>query len=295
MGLDSVVTAAVLSCVMKARDGVAVFGIDLPYTEKQVKAHMKDIMAYKLFALAVLAIWLFVQEFSLSSFITLASAVQGFAFLLLARQAGEEGSMRGISRKMLFTYALALCFRLWSTLFYLGYLPVDYSGYFVYQGTDVLTLLVVVNLLSKALQRYPSADEDSFWVSVPIAGALVLGWLVHPNLDNVEHADAAWMSSLWLEAAAFCPQIWMVSRAGRCRSLTAHFVALSFASRCIVALFWLEAHPQLGVANHWTSWDSCPSCFVLAAYSCQVLVISDFMFAYLRSARRPQMDSVMEL
>jgi hypothetical protein len=284
MGFESAVMDSVLFVSMKVREVMATFGVELPYSEKHIKAHMKDILAYKMFALAIVGTWVFVQEFSLSSFITLASAIQGFGFLLLARQVSEEGSMQGISRKMLLTYGLALCFRLWSTLFYLGYLPVDYSGHFVYQGIDVLTLVVIANLVAGSLRRYPSAAEDSFWISIPIALAVCLGWMVHPILDNVEHADAAWMTSVWLEAAAFCPQIWMVSRAGRCRSMTAHFVALSFAARCIVALFWLEAYPQLSISNHFSGWDMFPAYSVICAFSLQVIVIADFMFAYTRFA-----------
>jgi len=299
MSLQSTASGAVVSAAMKIREGFATFGVELPYDEKFVKAHVTDIMLYKAFAVVILVLWATLSEVSLSSLVTLSSGVQCFAFLLLARQANEQGTVRGISRKMLLTYAFALSCRLSSTLLYMGYLPVDKSGQHLYQAFDLATLVVVLGLAFACMQRYPSAAEDSFCVSVPIVVSLVLAWLVHPELNHRQVADGAWMASVWLEAVAFCPQIWMVAKAGRSQALTSHFVAVSFAARCMLAFFWLEAYPQLKIWKHvygeGVTTHLYPGYVVVGAYSLQVIVMADFVYAYAKALTGSRSNGNIEL
>jgi hypothetical protein len=300
MSLSTVAANTVIPLAMKLRTTFSTFGIDLPYDEKSLKRHMGDILVYKAFVMVMLVLWLLLSEVSLSSLVTLASGVQCFGFMLLARQAYDQGTMQGISRKMLFTYTAALICRLSSTLFYMGYLPVDKSGQHLYQVLDICTLVVVVALaVSCFVRRYPSVEQDTFWVSPAVVAALVLAAVVHPELNHRPAADGAWMASVWLEAVAFCPQIWMVAHSGRCPSLTSHFVAVSFVARCMMAFFWLEAYPQLKIWKHsygdGVTTSLYPGYVVVGAYSLQVLVMADFVYAYVKAAAGARGSGNIEL
>merc|ERR1719487_2778260 len=85
------------------------------------------------------------QEFS--CVLTMSVLSQCLSFVLIALQISNAKSVAGISGKTMILQALALCFRLSSTLFLDGYLPLDKTGDMMYQMVDVFSLMMVLNIL----------------------------------------------------------------------------------------------------------------------------------------------------
>merc|ERR1719164_324629 len=97
--------------------------------------------------------------------------------LLLASQVISNGSADGISVRAVGMEATSLCCRLSSTLWLNGYLPVDASGDFVFQGVDILSLLMTIWLLHRVLaveSRTYQASEDNFPMAPFVFGPLML-------------------------------------------------------------------------------------------------------------------------
>merc|ERR1719343_366617 len=136
---------------------------------------------------------------------------------------------RGISARALALDALALIFRLSSTVWLDGYLPVDASGDWMYQAVDICSLTLVLWLLYQVLVvhrgTYQEA-EDSFPAVYAAIGAVLLAVIFHPNMDAHAVFDTLWMSGLNISAIAVMPQLWLSARAsGRMEALTSHYIA----------------------------------------------------------------------
>merc|ERR1719359_152832 len=111
------------------------------------------------------------QEFS--SVLTMAVLAQCLAFVLVSLQISKSKSVAGISGKTMIMQALALCFRLSSTLFLDGYLPLDKTGDMMYQIVDVCSLLMVLHILQCIYKSHrPSYEQD---VDTMDAKNLVIG------------------------------------------------------------------------------------------------------------------------
>ena len=82
------------------------------------------------------------NDLGLSSFLTLSVGVQLFALCCLRCRVAEFGGVQGLSQKSLimqcFVYGLRLCSSSWLR----GYVPVDGTGDGLYQGLDLVALLM---------------------------------------------------------------------------------------------------------------------------------------------------------
>merc|ERR1719478_862722 len=85
--------------------------------------------------------------------------VQALAFNFLQMQISDSRSVAGISGKALTMHAIKLCCRLGSSLFLDGYLPTDKSGDWIYQLGDILSLLIVLQILSYVCGAYKSSYQ----------------------------------------------------------------------------------------------------------------------------------------
>merc|ERR1719387_3194843 len=107
-------------------------------------------------------------------------------------------------------YAATFCFRLSSTLWLNGYLPVDQTGDWAYQAIEVATLCMVLHLIRCVFVTQRSADQeqhDSMPVSVQnlVMGCFVLAVLIHPNLDRFTLFDILWTTGCYLETVSMFP------------------------------------------------------------------------------------------
>merc|ERR1719353_2315328 len=125
------------------------------------------------------------QEFS--SVLTMSVLSQCLAFILIALQINNAKSVAGISGKTMILQALSLCFRLSSTLFLDGYLPLDKTGDMMYQMVDVCSLMMVLHILQCIYKSHNATyerDADTMDVKNMVIGCVALAVVVHPDLND---------------------------------------------------------------------------------------------------------------
>merc|ERR1719408_1057983 len=109
--------------------------------------------AYCVFAAVGLLVFHVVAEREASSVLTMSALAQCLGVTMLCIQSLSSGSAAGISAKSLMLDAIAIAFRLSSTLWLDGYLPSDRSGDYIYQTFDVCSLLLLIFLLHRVLVK----------------------------------------------------------------------------------------------------------------------------------------------
>merc|ERR1719149_290537 len=224
----------------------------------------------------------FASDRTFSGLITLAAAVQCLGFLLLRMKVRKKGAA-GISSRSLQLFAVMYVMRLFSTLQYNGYLPVDRSGDWVYQAIDVIALVVVVSLLhlmhSSKSQSY-EAELDTCSIHWILLASSVIAYFIHPSLNNRQIPDIAWTMSLYLEALAMIPQLMMFAKkGGEVESLASHYVACVFMSRCMMLTFWANSFHEL---HRRGDTYNLPGYGVIGAQILQVILFADFMYYYVK-------------
>lgn len=228
-------------------------------------------------------------EAGFSSSLTLSAGLQCLGFILLTIKVKSQKVTSGISAKTLIMYAMTLCFRLSSTLWLNGYLPVDKTGDWAYQALEVCSLGLVCYLMRCALVTHrTSAQEqhDSFPFNLQnlLMGCFILAVVVHPNLDRRTLFDILWTTGCYLETLAMLPQLWMISKiGGEVEALTSHFVVLSALSRVCSLIFWYRGFAELRPADGGFNF---PGYAVMGAHIAQLLLSCDFVFLYLKSFHR---------
>jgi hypothetical protein len=282
--------------VVRLQGAACVFGLDLGcLSQKQIRRHASTVLAYKCLAIGIVLLVVAIGEFTLASLVLAAATIQAAAFVVLLRSAAAQPSaLQGVSLKMLMVYAVAIVCRLQSTLFFYGYLPISASAGQLLPFVEIGTVCLVAVLCSKVRSwiRMTSTDSDSCFVFWMFPVALCIAALTHPVLNHNNYADVMWTTAVWLEAMSLVPQLWLTSKTGASvDGAAAHFLALTFVSRALCAVYWLETHQQLKIwkfeyGEGVTEWFY-PGYFVLAAHVLQLAGMADYMYLYVcRAARR---------
>lgn len=239
-------------------------------------------MCYIAFAFTWLVVWTKFSDKQFSSILTASALVQLLGFLILTIKVRATKSVAGISSKTLEMYAVFFICRVGSTLFRSGYIPVDRSGRSVYQLMDILSFLVVVQLLyccHKTHKWTYQQEQDSMPIFPLLPPCAILGYFVHANLNRSEFFDGLWATSTNIDTLAMLPQLWMMSKiGGQVMGCTAHFVFCLVASRGLALAFWSSAYKDLvgdgadAAAKH-----------ILIANVLQLLLAADFLYYYFKA------------
>jgi len=242
--------------------------------------------AYCLFLVSAGAVYHLVAEGAFSSILTLAVMVQCLSLVLLSLQIISSGSASGISANALVLDILAICFRLSSTLWLNGYLPVDATGDHIFQVIDACSLAILVWLLYQALvvkRDTYQAEQDSFGVLPLVLGAAFLAAVLHGDMNAKPVFDTLWMTGLFVGTVAVLPQLWLITRTGgRVEALTSHHIAAMVFSRALSGIFMWHARdditckPWIGDFNH-AGWA------ILGAYFLNFILIGDFGYYYIKA------------
>ena len=237
------------------------------------------------FCLLMLVGYKYLSDGSFSAILTLSSAFQCFAFMLLASKVNTQCSLSGISLKSQILYSIALTSKLSSTLFFNGYLPVDKSGDWVYQIADIISLAVSLLLIYwgyTKLKYVYKFEKDTFNVLIPIILSGILAVLIHPDLNSYFPADFAWTFSLYLETISMLPQLIMMTKVGgEVETLTSHYLASLAFSRILSFIFWLFSYKELSPENG----INIPGWTVMASFAIQIILFADFLYEYIKSVR----------
>lgn len=230
-----------------------------------------------------------------SFLLTFGSFVRAFAFVILIYKAITQKSVTGLSLKTLEIYVLVFFFRLCSILFYQGYLPYDSSGDWLYsliEFTAFVLACVCVYLVMFQFKSTYDINKDVFGnLHVPsefgivyiVVPCILLAILIHPNLNNVWTADVNWSISLYLEAMAILPQLYMFQKqgGGTVEVCLSQFVyALAFGS-FLHLWFWLFSYSELTD----TKTGSHVGFIVIFVQFAHMLMMGDFIYFYFKSIK----------
>merc|ERR1719502_2582411 len=100
-------------------------------------------------AFGALGLWMYheIAEKEFTSILTLSVFAQTLSFVLLQIQISLNKSVAGISGKTMIMHLVKLVCRLSTTLWLDGYLPLDKSGDWIYQVGDIVSLLMVLQII----------------------------------------------------------------------------------------------------------------------------------------------------
>jgi len=222
------------------------------------------------------------SDFSLV--ITGGAFFQCLGFTLLCMKVRATKSVEGISAKSLTLFVLYYITRIFATSMKNGYVPVDATGDYVYQLTDVASLVCVLHLLfcvHKTHVHSYQEEADSLSIKPLITISVVLGTFVHGNFNQCEFFDTVWATSLNLETFAMVPQLWMMAKVGgKVDNSTAHFVMCTVMSSVCRFVFWWYAFPELYEDEEGDLAAEIAGYYVIFAHIAQLLLGADFMFYY---------------
>merc|ERR1719440_2347349 len=255
-------------------------------SKKEDQQSSQVLVAYGIFLLSGGAVWHLVVDGAFSSILTLSIMIQCLALSFLAIQMMTTGSAAGISARALVLDAVAICCRLSSTLWLNGYLPVDATGDHVIQIADIITLAVVVWLLYQAcvekVKTY-QAEADSMPILPMAIGALMLAAVLHANNNRRPIFDTLWMSSLFIEAIAVLPQLWLIMQTGgKVEALTSHYIAVMAVSRALSGIFMWHARFDI-TCSPWIAGFSHAIWAILGAHVLHLILLGDFGYHYIKS------------
>merc|ERR1719213_502399 len=229
-------------------------------------------------------VWQSFHDLGLSTFITLAVAIQCVGFMCLRLKVAQTKSVAGISARTLMLQALSCALRLSSTTWLQGYIPVDATGDWLYQAVDVLSLVILLHILYCIFKTYRSTyqeEHDNIKVEYVGLSCFVLAVLVHPDLNNRPVFDTLWTSALYIDVVAMAPQLVLISKIrGEVEALTAHFVSATALSRLTSLIFWYHGFTELAPLDgsfNLAGWA------IIAAHVLQVLLLADFFFYYIKA------------
>jgi len=243
-------------------------------------------VAYTIFGIGAYGVYTHLAEGEFSSILTMAVMFQCLALTLLALQVLTKGSAAGVSARALQLDAASLCFRLSSTLWLNGYLPVDMTGDWLYQAFDLVSLALVCWLLYQVLvvRRSSYQQAEDTMPSIPmVLASFLLAVPLHADMNSRPLFDVFWMAGLFVSAVAVLPQLWLITKTkGRCEALTSHYIAVMAVSRILSGTFMWHARFDITCAP-WVDGVNHAVWAILAACALHLVFLADFAYYYTRA------------
>jgi hypothetical protein len=253
---------------------------------KLATSNAEELLVYLAFAILATVSARALTDLIFSALVTLSAAVAALGFVLLYLQVERRKQVMSVSVNTLYLYAGTLACRLYSTLQFSGYLPIDRSGDWLYQAIETGSLSLVVYLIMKVKRSQREAGivgVDNCNAAVLFAFGLFLGLAIHPNLCNNRVADSMWTTALYVETVAMVPQLYLLTKlGGEVDSLQGHYIACMFVSRLLMMRFWVTCYQELKPQG---STLNLPGIGVIGSQLLQVAIFADFMYLYAKSWR----------
>jgi len=254
-----------------------------------IRTNKKELLYWGVLVVAVIVIYMLFSDGDFSFFLTLSGMIQMFGFFLIALKVQNSQSVSGLSLQTLICYSVAFFARLCSILKFEGYLPYDSSGDFIYRIGEVLAFILACTMVYMVQMKYKSSynwDLDRINCIYIIIPAFVGASLIHPALNNSYFGDIMWTFSLYLESVAMFPQLYMFAKkGGEIEAFTSHFVASQGLSRMFALVFWLFSFQELNEypGQQFSLFKGYVGWFVLLCQLLQVVLLSDFLYEYIKS------------
>ncbi len=264
----------------------------------EIKKRRKDIIFWSTIILVILLIYIFISSKDFSFFLVLSSLIQTCAFIIILVKVTNYQTCSGLSANTLICYAILLFARLTSTLFYPGYLPSDDSGSWLYQLSDIASLLICCLLLYLIYFKYRETSDLLQDGKIPfyflVIPCYVLALIFKSSLNNNVFCDINWAFSMYLEALAIFPQILLFSnKKGQIESFTSHYVALCGLSRLFSLIFWWDTYEELVTEDIY--FGKSIGYFIIGSQILQLIIMADYYYLYFKSILKGQAMNTMDI
>ena len=264
----------------------------------EMKKRRKDILFWSSIIIVITLIFIFISSKDFSFFLVLSSLVQTCAFIIILLKVTNYQSCSGLSANTLICYAILLFARLTSTLFYPGYLPSDSSGSWLYQLSDITSLLICILLIYLIYIKYRETSDIMSDGKVPFyvlaIPSYILAIIFRSSLNNNAFCDINWAFSMYLEAFAIFPQILLFTiKKGQIESFTSHYVALCGLSRLFSLIFWYDTYEELFTDQVY--FGRYVGYFIIGSQILQLIIMADYYYLYFKSILKGQAINTMDI
>jgi hypothetical protein len=264
----------------------------------ELKKRKKDLIFWSTIIIVILLIFIFVSSKDFSFFLVLSSLVQTCAFTIILVKVTNYQTCSGLSANTLMCYAILLFARLTSTLFYPGYLPSDSSGSWLYQLSDISSLLICCLLIYLIYYKYRETADILLDGKIPfyflVIPCYIFSLLFRSSLNDNVFCDINWAFSMYLEALAIFPQILLFTfKKGQIETFTSHYVALCGLSRLFSLIFWWDTYEEL--VTDQVFFGKYIGYFIIGAQILQLIIMADYYYLYFKSILKGQAINTMDI
>jgi len=127
----------------------------------------------------------------------------------------------------------------------------------------------IIYLMTNAYKPTNDPNVDTFKVQYLLGGALVMA-ILFPY--KYTFAEISWAFSIWLEAVAILPQLFMLQRTGEAETITTHYLFALGSYRALYIPNWIYRY--FTEPNHKPDW------IAIIAGLIQTVLYSDFFYVY---------------
>lgn len=138
-----------------------------------------------------------------------------------------------------------------------------------YLSSSMLTLYFIFVAYKVTYNRH----SDTFNLSVLICPCAALAILINPMF---EFTEILWTFSIYLEAVAVQPQLYMISKTGEAESITTHYLFALGLYRALYILNWIYRYMTEGSYNP----------YAIIAGCIQTVLYCDFFYLYFTKVLR---------
>jgi uncharacterized protein with PQ loop repeat len=210
----------------------------------------------------------------------LAAAMQTVAYVPLILKVVLTQNVSGISAGKLALDILALSLRSVATGWTGVILPREAGNDFIRAADGIalgvaLLLLIAVRLIFRSSYK---PEEDAFSITVPAIACMGLALVAHVDIGRAGFVvDTIYTASLYVEAIAMMPQLFLMGKTGKGDEVVGHHIVLWFICRMLGLMFWYL------IKGHWMQGTSYSGWTIMAAYMGQLLLMSNFLCWYVQS------------
>ncbi|KAK0400682.1 hypothetical protein QR680_015392 [Steinernema hermaphroditum] len=185
-----------------------------------------------------------------------------FAILILLLKIWKTRSCSGISAKSQILFALVFVTR------YLDLMTSYISLYnSVMKVFFILSSLATVYLMLIKFRSTYQREQDIFRVEILVLPAAILALLINNQFTPME---VLWTFSIYLEAVAILPQLFMLQRTGEAETITAHYLFALGSYRALYLLNWVYRYYM----------EDFFDAYAVVAGIIQTVLYADFFYIY---------------
>ena len=178
-------------------------------------------------------------------------------------------------------------------------MPFDKTGDWLYHLVEFLSLLATLSVIFAMLSPFKSIYEEkydkfgnlhvdpAYGIVYLLVPCVVLSIVCHSDLNKEFFSDVSWTLSMYLEAVALVPQLYMFQKQagdqeGAVEVTIGHTIFSLGASRLFELIFWVRSFKEL--SNSFLG--KVPGYLVLFSQIIHIIILGDFFYYYIVSVSK---------